>query len=65
MENERYAFFEWDKRFNEAEQVATTTESGGKVFHVNAMGVLYIDKEDISYFINQMRQALDSLEKFS
>lgn len=66
MEEQQYAKFVWEKRFNAltGQTSYVGDSSGGGLFAVNAMGsVTFRDPADALVFVRQMRGHLDSLEE--
>jgi hypothetical protein len=65
-EEQRFAFFEWPKRWNNtAGAIAHLTEVDHVIFATCGMGVVKIRPEDVPHFVRQMRGFLDSLERFA
>lgn len=74
IRDERYAFFNWNTRFNRSTQSAMITTVGRisslgvdtttEHMVVNTMGVVYINTPDMPYLANHLRQCADAIDDF-
>lgn len=66
MPDQQFAMVHWEPRWNDAGQVYTAPylQSGGWMLHtIGALGVVYIDAQDVKHLAAQLRMWADAMEK--